>query len=89
MIDPAHTWKNGTLQVMSMARVLTMGIYVLLNMHLVAVQCLHKEAGLFAEDVNGSDRMDLKAAARRSNLSVRRALPKCLERSRPWFTSGQ
>eukprot|EP00966_Prymnesium_polylepis_P057004 1319952-Prymnesium_polylepis.1 len=43
-------------------------------MHLVEAQRLFAACGLFACDVNGSDRMDVAAATRRLNFAVRRAL---------------
>ena len=74
LTDPAHGLKNATLQPLSMARVLTLGQFAVLSMHLVAVQAKFPEAGLCAAHVNGSDRMDLIAAQKRANVAVREAL---------------
>jgi hypothetical protein len=54
-----HTVKNSSLQPLHLARLLTLGDYVMLTMMLVDVRV---PAGLHASDVNGSDPMDVSAA---------------------------
>jgi hypothetical protein len=71
--DPTHTFKNGSLQVLHLARLLTLGAYVMVSMMLVDVRVA---TGLLASDVNGSDPMDVGAAERRLNVSTRRELAK-------------
>ena len=72
--DPAHAAKNGSLMPLSMARLLLLGSWPVLCMHLVEVQQRFASAGLFVCDVNGSDRMDVGAAIRRLNFAVRAAM---------------
>jgi hypothetical protein len=76
--DPPHAAKNGSLQLFSMSRVLTIGEYPVLLMDLIATQLHEKASGLLACDVNGSDRMDVGAALRRLNFSVRAAMARTL-----------
>ena len=71
--DPTHNQKNGSLQPLHLARLLTLGYYVALTMMLVRVRVA---AGLLAGDVNGSDPMDVGAAQRRMNVATRRELAK-------------
>ena len=71
--DPSHNMKNGTLQVLHLAILMTLGNYVALTMMLVQVRVA---AGLLAGDVNGSDPMDVGAAERRMNVATRRELAK-------------
>ena len=72
-IDMPHTLKNSSLQPLHLARLLTLGNYVMLTMMLVIVRV---PAGLHASDCNGSDPMDVSAAERRLNVRVRRELAK-------------
>ncbi|KOO30832.1 hypothetical protein Ctob_013295 [Chrysochromulina tobinii] len=72
-IDTPHTVKNSSLQPLHLARLLTLGYYVMLTMMLVDVRV---PAGLHASDVNGSDPMDVSAAERRLNVRTRRELAK-------------
>jgi hypothetical protein len=73
-LDISHGIKNWGLLLFSMVRCLMIGLYPALVMHLVACQMLHRVSGLFAGDVNGSDRGDFRAGMRRLNCAVRSAV---------------
>lgn len=74
ILDPAHGAKNGSLLPLSMARLLLLGVWPVLCTMLVTLQRSVPAAGLHTADVNGSDRMDVSAALRRLNFSVRHGL---------------
>ena len=55
VLDPAHGAKNGSLQPLSMARMLLLGNWPVLAMQLVELQRMHG-CGLRAADVKGARR---------------------------------
>ncbi len=72
--DVTHWCKKWSLAPLSMTRLLSLGAYPVLAMHLVACQLFRKVSGLTARDVNGADRMDYGSSARRLNWVVREAM---------------
>ena len=75
--DVSHAAKTWSLLLFSMARLMLLGVYPILGMHIIYVQLYCKASGLLACDANAGDRMCVGAALRRLNFAVRRELAGC------------
>ena len=74
MLDWRHGIKNASLMPFSMARLLTLGQFVVIGTFWITTQTDHKESGLLVSDVNIRDAMSVPAAKRRLNVAVRRCM---------------